>query len=505
MATAQSKISDRDHGTVLPRASVALRPISFALRMGTLALLGALIPSCQSDRGSHDDFTPPTRVQAIPHQKISDVQGGFTGGTAEQRAFALALASLGDLDGDGVGDLASFGRHGLWILFLNADGTVKAHQRISPTKGGFSGKRDGFSGKLGGLGPTITSLGDLDGDGIIDIATGDNGADDGGIDRGAAMILFLNADGTVKSEQRISSTRGGFTGSLSDGDGFAIEVAFLGDLDGDGVSDMVAGARHDDDGGTDRGAAWILFLHSDGTVKSHQKISDTQGGFTGGFDDFDLFGESMAALGDLDGDGVGDLAVSAIRDDDGGKNRGAVWILFLNSDGTVKSHQKISDTRGDFTGTLHNRDSFGASLSTLGDLDGDGVVDLAVGVSDDDDGGVSRGAVWILYLNSDGTVKSHKKISSTQGGFTGILDDNDRFGISVASLGNLGGTGAGDLAVLAWYDDDGGPDHGAIWILFLDGAFCSNGILNDGEQCDDGNIVDGDGCSRICRIGMEAL
>jgi cysteine-rich repeat protein len=70
-------------------------------------------------------------------------------------------------------------------------------------------------------------------------------------------------------------------------------------------------------------------------------------------------------------------------------------------------------------------------------------------------------------------------------------------------LGDLGGTGTGDLAVLAWRDDDGGPGHGAIWILFLDGAFCSDGVLNDGEQCDDGNIADGDGCSRTCQIEVE--
>jgi hypothetical protein len=60
----------------------------------------------------------------------------------------------------------------------------------------------------------------------------------------------------------------------------------------------------------------------------------------------------MTSLGDLDGDGVGDLAVGADLDDDGGLDRGAVWILFLNPNGTVKSHQKISDTQGGFTGTL---------------------------------------------------------------------------------------------------------------------------------------------------------
>ena len=62
-----------------------------------------------------------------------------------------------------------------------------------------------------------------------------------------------------------------------------------------------------------------------------------------------------------------------------GADRGAVWMLFLNTDGTVKSHQKISDTEGGFTGTLDNEDHFGNSVASLGDLDGDGVGDLAVG------------------------------------------------------------------------------------------------------------------------------
>ncbi|MCH8881312.1 MAG: FG-GAP repeat protein, partial [Planctomycetes bacterium] len=99
-----------------------------------------------------------------------------------------------------------------------------------------------------------------------------------------------------------------------------------------------------------------------GTVLSHQKISDTQGGFMGDLEDDDLFGFSLASLGDLDGDGVGDIAVGALRDDDGGPDRGAVWVLFLNTDGTVKSEQKISSTDGGFTGMLDAVDYFGSSV-----------------------------------------------------------------------------------------------------------------------------------------------
>jgi len=64
--------------------------------------------------------------------------------------------------------------------------------------------------------------------------------------------------------------------------------------------------------------------------QKHQKISDTEGGFEGILDDDDVFGHRVVRLDDLNGDGVVDLFVSAWLDDDGGMNRGAVWILFLN-------------------------------------------------------------------------------------------------------------------------------------------------------------------------------
>ena len=400
-------------------------------------------------------------------QKISETAGGFGGALEVNGAFAASVAALGDLDGNGVDDLAVGGGKEVWILFLNMDGTVATEQRISGTTGGFGGNISGDDF----FGYSVAALGDIDGDGVEDLAVGAPLDDDGGLDKGAVWILFLDADGTVASEQKISETAGGFGGVLDFLALFGASVAALGDLDGDGVEDLAVGAYFDNDGGTNQGAVWILFLNSDGTVHSEQKISETAGGFGGNLDPFDHFGRSVAALGDLNGDGVHDLAVGAERDDDGSFDRGAIWILFLNADGTVAAEQKISETTGGFGGDLDASDFFGTSVAALGDLDGDGVRDLAVGAHDDD-GGTDQGAVWILFLNADGTVAAEQKISETTGGFGGDLDAFDFFGTSVAALGDLDGDGVGVLAVGATGDDDGGSAKGAVWVLFLEGPTC---------------------------------
>lgn len=113
----------------------------------------------------------------------------------------------------------------------------------------------------------------------------------------------------------------------------------------------------------------------------------------------DQYGSAIANIGDLNGDGVNDIAVGANGEDNGGVDKGALHISFLNTDGTVDSTVKIngSTTNGP---TLAN-DQYGMSATGLGDLDGDGVNDIAVGANLDDTGGVDRGAVYIHFMNSD--------------------------------------------------------------------------------------------------------
>ncbi|NWJ20094.1 FG-GAP repeat protein, partial [Marine Group I thaumarchaeote] len=196
---------------------------------------------------------------------------------------------------------------------------------------------------------------------------------------------------------------------LIDEDNFGYSVANIGDLNGDGVNDIAVGARYDDEGGSNRGAIHIMFMNIDGSVDSTVEInSSTTNGPT--LTDEDYFGWSVANIGDLNGDGVNDIAVGAVYDDmdendnaSGGNNRGAIHIMFMNIDGSVDSTVEINDSTTNGP-VLTNSDYFGSSVANIGDLNGDGVNDFAVGARDDDEGGSDRGAIHIMFMNINGSV-----------------------------------------------------------------------------------------------------
>lgn len=343
-------------------------------------------------------------------------------------------------------------------------GTILASQRISATQGGFTGA----PGSNDTFGHALVGIGDLNVDGVPDLAVGESRDDDAGTSAGAVWILFMNANGTVNSSVKITAGAAGFSGPLLPFDEFGSALAWLGDVDNDGFSDLAVGAWGDDDGGSGRGAVWILFMNPNGTVKGQQKISNTQGSFAAVLDNGDAFGISLGALGDRNADGTPDLVVGARFDDDGGLNRGAVYLVFLNQNGTAKNFQKISSTVGGFTGTLDNDDVFGSGVAGIGDINADGVLDVAVGAMQDDDGGSNNGAVYVLLLQPIGainTVKTTQKIATNQGGFTGMLQSN-QFGSTVGSIGDFDGDGVTDLGVGARLDAPGGIG-GTAWLVLL--------------------------------------
>ncbi len=258
--------------------------------------------------------------------------------------------------------------------------------------------------------------------------------------------LLYQPEGYIKLENGM----GGLVADLDSGDRFARDHDAAGDVNGDGVIDFVIGARSDDDGADDAGAAYILFMNSDGSVLSNQKISALEGGFDDSLHAGNFFGYGVAGIGDYDNDGIPDIAVSAPV-----PPNNSLYIIHLNRDGTVKDYVK-------------NENIIAQGLTAIGDINNDDRIDLVACNPGSDDGGSNRGAIHLLFFNTDSEVLSQQTvtISSTQGGFGTGLQDGDQFGgREAAMLGDLDDDGSLELAVGAFMSHGG---KGAIWILSLE-------------------------------------
>lgn len=234
---------------------------------------------------------------------------------------------------------------------------------------------------------------------------------------------------------------------------------------------IYSGTHQDDDSAFNTGSVYIIFLASNAGLKTVTKISASYGGFSFDFNESDSFGRSLAGLGDVNGDACVDLAVGAMYDDDGATNAGALYIVFLETDGSVKDAQKISNTYGGLSAffTLASRDYFGSAVAALGDLDGDSIGDLAVGAHSSDDSGSASGAVYLLFIGTDASIRSTSKISNLYSTFNSFytLDIGDYFGYALSTVGVTGSSGIVQLVVGAYSTNSGEGSS----MLFNTGGF----------------------------------
>jgi gliding motility-associated-like protein len=338
------------------------------------------------------------------------------------------------------------------IIIICLISTVLCHgQQPYPDK--FSKITNGVMGLPAGtinpgasFGIESAAIGDLNDDGVVDLAVGATNEDGSLV--GALFILFMNSDGTVKSTSKLTCSE-----PADERDSFGSSVAALGDLDDDGVEDIGVGAGYDGDNGYHAGAYWILFMNKDGTTKARQKISALSGNFTAGIISNNVFGTGSTGIGDLDGDGNIEIAVGA-------RSPGMVFILFLNNDGTVKNWVKIDNAQL----PIDSNGLVGYRVVGLGDVDLDGIPDIAIGGHRSDLAYNDSGVVYVVFLKSSGNVKTYTTISTGYGNFT---DTAYIFGVGIAGIGDFDGDAIRDMVVGGNDVDASGTGGGAIWYLML--------------------------------------
>ncbi len=207
----------------------------------------------------------------------------------------------------------------------------------------------------------------------------------------------------------------------------------------------------------------------------------------------DMSGFSTASIGDIDGDGIGDVAVTAPSDTE---DTGAVYVMFLNADLTVKRSVKIaSEVNGG--PKLNKGDAFGVRVTSIGDIDGDGVGDIAVGAFGDDTGNTGAGAVYILRLTNTGTLKQVTKLASSLNGMP-LLSPDTGFCV-VQSISDLDGNGTTDLVVGA---PDANNGDGVFYVLFMksDGTV-AKWTMNNISRSDDILHFEGGFASSVSFLG----
>lgn len=377
-------------------------------------------------------------------------------GEAEGDWAGEALGGVGDVNGDGLDDFVvasqDSGETGrVHLAYGGGAGDLDLSASDAIFYGVGAGDKAGFA---------VSGAGDLNADGIADVLVGAPFADTSGEDAGDAYVVLGPITGDVDLTHADTLLMGYQLFAL-----FGLAVSGGGDVDGDGFDDLAIGAPQTIPAALGYGAwagdgAVMMYF---GPLAAHEYA--IRPGLTvlgGGVGDF--VGGTVALVPDWDGDGLTDLAVAAKLD-----GAGSVFLLTGVVPGSIRILETESAAR--FGGEALG-DEAGTFVGTAGDIDGDGRADLQIGAPGNNG---DSGALYIALGGTTGEVSLAQAHANIRGVAAG-----DSLGLSAAGVGDLNGDGSDDIAIGAPGADGADSEAGAVWLMY--GPIAGAAELSGGER-----------------------
>lgn len=370
---------------------------------------------------------------------LSQAQIKWTGESEDDWA-GFAVAAGGDLTGSGLPDVLIGARYddgtghnagAAYVVRVNQAGTVELSDAVAKIYAEAEYDSAGYS---------VAVPGDVDGDGQVDLLIGAVSNSHSGLESGSAYVVL----GPVTGPVQLAHTPYALRGEASrDNAGCAVSGA--GDLDGDGRADLIVGACLSDRSHPNAGAAFQFSTH---TLTEHL-LGDADGALVGEAAD-DQLGTAVAAAGDVDGDGLADLLVGAPLHDLSGEDAGAIYLVA----GPATTQMNTPDAKlyGEDPG-----DRAGTSIAGIGDVDGDGLADVAIGAPGRDSAGQDAGSAYLLF----GPLAGHIDLADADLELSGAAAF-DFTGQAVAAAGDVDADGFPDLLIGAPFHDGAAPSGGAV-------------------------------------------
>ncbi|MEH2233787.1 MAG: hypothetical protein V7K71_29820 [Nostoc sp.] len=339
---------------------------------------------------------------------------------------------------------------------------------------------------------SISNAGDINNDGIDDLIIGAFGADpNGNSGAGQSYVVFggtnLGSGGTLNLSD-LNGTNGFIINGIAADDSSGGSVSNAGDINNDGIDDLIIGASGADPNGIDNaGQSYVVFggnnLGSGGTLNLSD-LNGTNGFLINGIAVDDFSGGSVSNAGDINNDGVDDLIIGASNADRNGEyNPGQSYVVFggtnLGSGGTFNLSD-LDGTNGFLINGIAEGDNLGNSISNAGDINNDGVDDLIIGAAENSypESSSGPGQSYVVFggtnLGSGGTFNL-SSLDGTNGFLINGFSDIVGLGYSVSNAGDINNDGIDDLIIGA----EGGVDEAAkSYVVFGAANLGSGGTFN---------------------------